>query len=75
MLALVGGLLVPYFWNPAQAMQKTNAEMTRLITSFHGYISRMRLLGLGFAHAYSQNKADLSFLTVVSNAAGSAIND
>ena len=71
--ASIVGLLAPFFWNSASAVQKGNAEMTKLVTAFHGYMGRMRLLGLGFADAYTKDKADASFLTTVSGAAGEAM--
>jgi beta-lactam-binding protein with PASTA domain len=76
-VALIISLLVPFFWNPAAAVQKTHAEMTKLVTAFHGYMGRMRLLGLGFAHAYTEDEWEKSprFLTTVSDAAGDAMLD
>jgi beta-lactam-binding protein with PASTA domain len=76
-VALIVSLLVPFFWNPAAAVQKTHAEMTKLVTAFHSYMGRMRLLGLGFAHAYTENEWEKSprFLTTVSDAAGDAMLD
>jgi hypothetical protein len=75
LVASLAGLLTPFFWNSASAVQKANAEMTRLVTAFHGYMGRMRLLGLGFADAYTKDQADATFLTTVSEAAGSAMMD
>jgi hypothetical protein len=75
LIASLVGLLTPFFWNSASAVQKANAEMTRLVTAFHGYMGRMRLLGLGFADAYTKDQADATFLTTVSEAAGSAMMD
>jgi len=75
LVAAIAGLLTPFFWNSASAVQKASAEMTRLVTGFHGYMSRMRLLGLGFADLFSRQKADVQVLTSVANAAGDAMLD
>ncbi|MDY0019001.1 MAG: PASTA domain-containing protein, partial [Anaerolineae bacterium] len=74
-IAAIAGLLLPFFWNPSGAVQKANAEMTKLVTAFHGYMGRMRLLGLGFAHAYTEDRADTNFLLAISHAAGDAMVD
>jgi hypothetical protein len=71
----VGGMLVPFFFNPASAVQRACAEMTRVITAFMGYSGRMRLLGLGFAAEYTKDSADLAFLKAINEAAGSALAD
>jgi hypothetical protein len=71
----VGGMLVPFFFNPASAVQRACAEMTRVITAFISYSGRMRLLGLGFAAEYTKDAADLAFLKAVNEAAGAALAD
>jgi serine/threonine-protein kinase len=75
LIAAIVGLLTPFFWNSALAVQKGSAEMTRLVTGFHGYMGRMRLLGLGFADLCARDRADAQFLTTVSDAAGDAMLD
>jgi len=74
-LTAIAGLLLPFFWNPSQRVQETNVEIARVITAFHAYIGRVRLLGLGFASQYADGKADINFLTTVSNAVGDAMLD
>lgn len=78
LILALAGILTPYFWNSAQAVQKTNGQMTNLITAFHGYLGRMRLIGLGFAHAFSagtENQEHADFAAAMSNAVGQAILD
>jgi beta-lactam-binding protein with PASTA domain/HEAT repeat protein len=75
-LLLLGGLITTTFWNPASAVQKAVAELAKLMTAFYGYMGRMRLIGLGFAHAYTENNWDQTeFLTRMSDAAGEAMMD
>lgn len=74
-LTTLGGMLVPFIFNPTGHVQKANAEIARLLTAFHGYIGRARLLGLGFAHQYTEEKPDLAFLTGISDAIGDAMTD
>jgi eukaryotic-like serine/threonine-protein kinase len=54
------GVLTPFFWNSAAAVQKGSAEMTRLVTAFHGYMGRMRLLGLGFADLFTRDSFEIT---------------
>lgn len=72
----VSGLVISFFWDPAKGLNKAAAEMTRNIIGTEGYLARNRLIGLGFAHAYTQNKwENLRFLKSVSEATGSAMQD
>ena len=75
--AAVAGLLIPFFWNPTAAIQKANSQMASLITSTYGYFSRMTMIGLGFAHAYTTTdvKKNLEVMTIASQAAGTAMTD
>ena len=75
LVAVVVGMLTPFLWNAAAAVQKGSAEMTRLVTSFHGYMGRMRLLGLGFADLSTRQQADVQVITTIANAAGDAMLD
>ena len=52
--------------------------MADLITGFNGYLGRVRLIGLGLAHAFTQsaeNKEHADFTTAMSNAIGQALMD
>ena len=79
---LTGPLLVfvgavgAYLWEPAKGLNKMASELSRLIMSFENYLGRMRLIGLGFAHAYTQNSFDqLQFLTRISEITAAAMRE
>jgi len=76
LVALVTGMLVPFFFNPASALNKSASEMSRLLTGFHSYVARLRLLGLGFAFSYTEKDWEqLNYLKSVSDAVGGATRD
>lgn len=78
-----GGLLLSfaagvgaYLWEPVKGLNKVAAELSRLIMSFENYLGRMRLIGLGFAHAYTQNSFDqLQFLKRISEMTSDAMRE
>ena len=70
------GSIGAYIWKPARALNKVSSELSRLIMSFENYLGRMRLIGLGFAHAYTQNNFDqLRFLNGVSEITANAMRE
>ncbi len=75
-ITLLIALLAPFFWRSANAGQRASADLARVIAGFHSYIARMRLIGLGFAYAYTSEKFENSgFLQNISAEAGNAIKD
>lgn len=75
MTSILGALGTAVF-DPVKGLQKATAEITQLIMTFENYLGRMRLIGLGFAHAYtSQNWEQLDFLNQVSNLTASAMRE
>lgn len=75
-LATVAGIVGTFFWEPAKALNKVESELTRIILSFENYLGRMRLIGLGFAHAFStENWNQLHFLESISRLSGQAMRE
>lgn len=75
LLTTAAGMVGAFFWEPAKGLNKVVSEMTRLIMSFENYLGRMRLIGLGFAHAYTTaNWSQLEFLEGVSLLSGEAMH-
>jgi hypothetical protein len=75
-LSTIGGFLGTYVWEPAKGLNKVASELSRLIMSFENYLGRMRLIGLGFAHAYTQNNFEqLLFLSRISEITADAMRE
>jgi hypothetical protein len=75
-LFTVLGFFGAYLWEPVKGLNKVAAEMSRLIMSFENYLGRMRLIGLGFAHAYTtENWRQLEFLSKISNLSSLAMRE
>jgi hypothetical protein len=75
-LFTVLGFFGGYLWEPVKGLNKVAAELSQLIMSFENYLGRMRLIGLGFAHAYTnQNWGQLSFLGQISDLSAEAMRE
>ena len=76
LLAVVIGLVGSYFWKPARGLLKSTSEVAQLIMSFENYLGRMRLIGLGFAHAYTeQNWGQFQFMDQVTDITGDSLRE
>lgn len=76
LLTVIIGLIGSYFWKPARGLLKSTAEVAQLIMSFENYLGRMRLIGLGFAHAYTeQNWGQFQFMDQVTDITGDALRE
>jgi hypothetical protein len=77
-MTAIAGLLMPYFWDPVKTVYKANAESVKLVAGLHGYLSRLRLLGLGYAEAFTNKEwavERLVFMERINTAAGAALKE
>ncbi|MDX1665073.1 MAG: PASTA domain-containing protein [Candidatus Promineifilaceae bacterium] len=75
-LVTIAGFVGTYLWEPVKGMNRVGSELSRLVMSFENYLGRMRLIGLGFAHAYTQNSFDqIQFLQRVSDITAAAARE
>ena len=73
-VSTVAGIVGTFLWEPVKGLNKVESELVRVIMSFENYLGRMRLIGLGFAHAYTTaNWNQLEFLEGVSLLSGEAM--
>ena len=73
-ISTVAGIVGTFLWEPVKGLNKVESELVRMIMSFENYLGRMRLIGLGFAHAYTTaNWNQLEFLEGVSLLSGKAM--
>jgi hypothetical protein len=76
LIGVAAGIAGTYFWKPARGLLKVTSEIAQLIMSFENYLGRMRLIGLGFAHAYTeQNWGQFQFLDQVTDITGDSLRE